>query len=59
MRSPSEPCSDTDAVPTVPAPKQVNDSGSPMPGDWDDNEAPTPVYSERPLFARPPRLPST
>jgi hypothetical protein len=37
----------------------VKESDTPMLVDWDDSEAPTPVHLTSPLFAGPPRLPST
>jgi hypothetical protein len=58
MRSPSEPNSDPDVVETVPASKLETESGEPISDGW-DSEAPTAVHSRRPLFAGPPRLPST
>jgi len=59
MSSPSEPCSsDPDAVQTVPVSGLVTESGQPISDGW-DSEAPTAVHSRRPLFAGPPRLPTT
>ena len=58
MSSPSEPKSDPDSVQTIPASELVTESGMPISDTW-DSEAPTAVHSRRPLFAGPPRLPST
>jgi hypothetical protein len=58
MRSPSEPKGDPDSVKTMPVNEIVTESGAPMSDVW-DSEAPTAVHSRRPLFAGPPRLPTT
>ncbi|MEI9935603.1 MAG: hypothetical protein WDO69_00130 [Pseudomonadota bacterium] len=58
MNSSSEPSSDSDSVQTLPAAELVTESGLPISDSW-DSEAPTAVHSRRPLFAGPPRLPST
>ncbi|MEI9947685.1 MAG: hypothetical protein WDO74_01555 [Pseudomonadota bacterium] len=58
MNPRSEPSSDPDAVPTLPASELVTEAGAPISDGW-DSEAPTAVHSRRPLFAGPPRLPST
>lgn len=58
MRSPSETNSDPDSVKTVPVNPCVTESGAPIADGW-DAEAPTAVHSRRPLFAGPPRLPTT
>jgi hypothetical protein len=59
MSSTSESKDDPDAVETVPAgPELVTESGMPISDSW-DSEAPTAVHSRRPLFAGPPRLPTT
>ncbi|HKO50068.1 MAG TPA: hypothetical protein VJV79_20195 [Polyangiaceae bacterium] len=58
MKPSSEPCSNPDAVQTVPVSGLVTESGTPVSDVW-DSEAPTAVHSRRPLFAGPPRLPTT
>ncbi|HYQ43105.1 MAG TPA: hypothetical protein VER11_14085 [Polyangiaceae bacterium] len=58
MRSPSEPNPNPDSVKTVPTTGPVTESGEPISDVW-DSEAPTAVHSRRPLFAGPPRLPTT
>jgi hypothetical protein len=58
MRSPSDSNRDPDSVQTVPAAELVTESGAPIDEGW-DSEAPTAVHSRRPLFAGPPRLPTT
>jgi len=42
----------------VPVTGLVTEDGTPISDTW-DSEAPTAVHSRRPLFAGPPRLPST
>ncbi len=49
---------DPDSVKTVPASELVTESGEPISDAW-DSEAPTAVHSRHPLFAGPPRLPTT
>lgn len=58
MRSPSERTDEPDSVKTVPLNERVTESGAPISDVW-DSEAPTAVHSRRPLFAGPPRLPTT
>jgi hypothetical protein len=58
MRSPSEPNRDPDSVKTLPANELETESGAPICDVW-DSEAPTAVHTRRPLFAGPPRLPTT
>ena len=58
MSSPSEPNRDSDSVKTVPAAALETESGAPISDVW-DSEAPTAVHTRRPLFAGPPRLPTT
>ncbi|HET7541330.1 MAG TPA: hypothetical protein VFK05_15745 [Polyangiaceae bacterium] len=58
MRSPSEPARDSDSVETVPAGKLETEAGVPISDGW-DSEAPTAVHTRHPLFAGPPRLPTT
>ena len=61
MRStPSEPFEDPDLIETLPATdRDMTDSVAPVSDEGWDSEAPTAVHSRRPLFAGPPRLPST
>ena len=58
MRSTSEHASDPDSIKTLPASELVTENGAPISEGW-DSEAPTAVHSRRPLFAGPPRLPTT
>jgi len=58
MRPTSESKDDPDSVETVPAAELVAESGTPISDGW-DSEAPTAVHARHPLFAGPPRLPST
>ena len=58
MRSPSEPNRESDSVQTVPVDAPETESGTPIADGW-DSEAPTAVHTRRPLFAGPPRLPTT
>ncbi len=59
MRStPSDPIEDKDPIQTLPA-TDTSAECAPTPSDTWDSEAPTAVHSRRPLFAGPPRLPST
>lgn len=61
MRSkPSESFEDPDLIETKPvSARDVADSVAPVSDAGWDSEAPTAVHSRRPLFAGPPRLPST
>ena len=60
MRSiPTDPFQDQDLVETLPATESdMTESAPPLSDSW-DSEAPTAVHSRRPLFAGPPRLPTT
>jgi hypothetical protein len=60
MRStPSDDLQDPDLVETIPATDLVRaEHATPNPDSW-DSEAPTAVHARRPLFAGPPRLPTT
>jgi hypothetical protein len=61
MRStPSESFEDPDSVDTIPASArtQADVDAAPMSSGW-DSEAPTAVNSRRPVFAPPPRMPTT
>jgi len=58
MSSPSDHASDPDSIQTLPASELVTENGAPLSEGW-DSEAPTAVHSRRPLFAGPPRLPTT
>ena len=56
--TPSKPFTDPDNVETLPASELVTEVATPVSDSW-DSEAPTAVHSRRPLFAGPPRLPTT
>ncbi|HEX3854181.1 MAG TPA: hypothetical protein VHW01_24625 [Polyangiaceae bacterium] len=57
--TPSDNLEDPDLVETIPATDLVEaELATPNPDSW-DSEAPTAVHSRRPLFAGPPRLPTT
>jgi len=50
--------SEPDDVDTLPADQVQADLATPISDTGWDSEAPTVVHTRRPLFARPPRLPS-
>ena len=58
MRSTSDLSNDPDLVQTIPATDLVKETTPPVSDTW-DSEAPTAVHSRHPLFAGPPRLPTT
>jgi len=59
MRSnPSDSYDDPDLVETLPVSSLTSDNGLPISDSW-DSEAPTAVHAKHPLFAGPPRLPTT
>lgn len=59
MRSnPSDYSEDPDLVETLPVSALTPDDGLPISDGW-DSEAPTAVHAKHPLFAGPPRLPTT
>jgi len=59
MRSPSpDLISEADSVETIPASAPAAEGGAPISDTW-DSEAPTAVQARHPLFAGPPRLPTT
>jgi hypothetical protein len=58
MRSTSDLSEDPDLVQTIPASDLAQETPPPASDSW-DSEAPTAVNSRRPLFAGPPRLPTT
>ena len=59
MRSPSDLTDDPDLVQTQPASELGKVTNPPASDSGWDSEAPTAVHSRRPLFAGPPRLPTT
>ncbi|HEY4104462.1 MAG TPA: hypothetical protein VGM44_11245 [Polyangiaceae bacterium] len=50
--------SDPDEIDTMPASDVPTQTSIPVPENAWDSEAPTSVHARKPLFARPPRLPS-
>ena len=55
----SQDLEDPESVETLPASElSTAEAATPSPDAW-DSEAPTAVHSRRPLFAGPPRLPTT
>ena len=54
----NETQAEPDHIDTVPASKVLAEAATPNPDTGWDSEAPTAVHTRRPLFARPPRLPS-
>jgi len=59
MGSPrNEPTSETTDADTLPVSKVAAEIARPISENAWDSEAPTVVHTRRPLFARPPRLPS-
>ncbi|HEX3773192.1 MAG TPA: hypothetical protein VHV51_01950 [Polyangiaceae bacterium] len=60
MKSPDhrETLADPDEIDTVPANEVPTQASLPVPENAWDSEAPTSVHARKPLFARPPRLPS-
>jgi hypothetical protein len=56
--TPIDAFADSDNVETLPADEWVTETATPVSDAW-DSEAPTAVYTRRPLFAGPPRLPTT
>jgi len=58
--TPSDSFEDPDLVETIPATDlTAAELAMPDSDGWGDSEAPTAVHARRPLFAGPPRLPTT
>lgn len=54
----NETHSEPDEIDTLPADQVLAEAATPTSDTGWDSEAPTAVHTRRPLFARPPRLPS-